>query len=125
MRAEKEEEGEVRKEEEKFGIRIIDRHPSQSRLAELGIRSWPKWGCPPGKFALKYDAEETCYIVKGKELGFRNLLNRRLPVLTGYLYTKGLVDNHSAIILIPPLLGHSVEVLCYSARDLWFSVGWP
>jgi len=65
MIAEKEEEGEVR-EEEKFGIRIIDRHPSQSRLAELGIRSWPKWGCPPGKFALKYDAEETCYIVKGK-----------------------------------------------------------
>lgn len=64
MIAEKEEEGEVR--EEKFGIRIIDRHPSQSRLAELGIRSWPKWGCPPGKFALKYDAEETCYIVKGK-----------------------------------------------------------
>lgn len=66
MSSEKEEEGEVRKEEEKFGIRIIDRHPSQSRLAELGIRSWPKWGCPPGKFALKYDAEETCYIVKGK-----------------------------------------------------------
>jgi hypothetical protein len=53
------------KVEEKYGIRI-ERRPSQSRLSGLDIRSWPKWGCPSGKFPLKFDAEETFYLVKGK-----------------------------------------------------------
>ncbi|KAK9293026.1 hypothetical protein L1049_021010 [Liquidambar formosana] len=44
----------------------VERNPSESRLAEVGIKSWPKWGCPPGKFTLKFDAEETCYLLKGK-----------------------------------------------------------
>ncbi|XP_031502960.1 uncharacterized protein LOC116266034 [Nymphaea colorata] len=44
----------------------IEHEPPDSRLSELGIRSWPKWGCPPGKFPLKFDAEETCYFLKGK-----------------------------------------------------------
>lgn len=25
-----------------------------------------RWGCPPGKYTLKFDAAETCYLVKGK-----------------------------------------------------------
>lgn len=25
-----------------------------------------RWGCSPGKYQLKFDAEETCYLVKGK-----------------------------------------------------------
>lgn len=25
-----------------------------------------RWGCPPGKFPLKFDAQETCYLLKGK-----------------------------------------------------------
>lgn len=25
-----------------------------------------RWGCSPGKYHLKYEAEEICYIVKGK-----------------------------------------------------------
>ncbi|KAK6911293.1 (S)-ureidoglycine aminohydrolase, cupin domain [Dillenia turbinata] len=45
---------------------IVEKNPSDSRLSELGIKSWPKWGCPPGKFTLKFDAEETCYLLKGK-----------------------------------------------------------
>ncbi|GAB4855801.1 hypothetical protein Ancab_024446 [Ancistrocladus abbreviatus] len=45
---------------------IVERNPPESRLSELGIKSWPKWGCPPGKITLKYDARETCYFVKGK-----------------------------------------------------------
>ncbi|TKY62291.1 hypothetical protein E2542_SST12147 [Spatholobus suberectus] len=45
---------------------IIERNPSQSRLAELNIKCWPKWGCSPGKYQLKFDAEETCYLLKGK-----------------------------------------------------------
>ncbi|XP_077249513.1 uncharacterized protein LOC143889216 [Tasmannia lanceolata] len=45
---------------------IVERNPSDQRLSELGIKSWPKWACPPGKFPLKFDAEETCYLLKGK-----------------------------------------------------------
>ncbi|EXB93134.1 hypothetical protein L484_024472 [Morus notabilis] len=45
---------------------IVESNPSSSRLSELGINSWPKWGCPPGKFILKFDASETCYLLKGK-----------------------------------------------------------
>ncbi|XP_010918968.1 uncharacterized protein [Elaeis guineensis] len=44
----------------------VERNPPEPRLLELGIKSWPKWGCPPGKFPLKYDAEETCYLLRGK-----------------------------------------------------------
>ncbi|ESQ54375.1 hypothetical protein EUTSA_v10026608mg [Eutrema salsugineum] len=45
---------------------IVEKNPSQARLDELNIKSWPKWGCSPGKYHLKYEAEEICYIVKGK-----------------------------------------------------------
>ncbi|RXI02458.1 hypothetical protein DVH24_030387 [Malus domestica] len=45
---------------------VVESNPSNSQLSELGINSWPKWGCPPGKYTLKFDAEETCYLVKGK-----------------------------------------------------------
>ncbi|GFZ05946.1 RmlC-like cupins superfamily protein [Actinidia rufa] len=45
---------------------IVESNPSKSRLTELGIKSWPKWGCPPGKYTLKFDAQQTCYFLKGK-----------------------------------------------------------
>ncbi|GER24996.1 RmlC-like cupins superfamily protein [Striga asiatica] len=44
----------------------VHKNPSQSQLSQLGIKSWPKWGCPPGKYQFKYDAQETCYLVRGK-----------------------------------------------------------
>ncbi|KAH0461767.1 hypothetical protein IEQ34_009342 [Dendrobium chrysotoxum] len=44
----------------------VERNPSPSRLSELQTKSWPKWGCPPGKYYLKFDAEEICYFLKGK-----------------------------------------------------------
>ncbi|KAK7258610.1 hypothetical protein RIF29_24191 [Crotalaria pallida] len=44
----------------------IENNPSKSRLSELGINSWPKWGCPPGKYMLKFNAQQTCYLLKGK-----------------------------------------------------------
>ncbi|CAD5193641.1 uncharacterized protein LOC135630944 [Musa acuminata AAA Group] len=44
----------------------VERNPPEARLLELGIKSWPKWGCPPGKFPLKFDAQETCYLLKGR-----------------------------------------------------------
>ncbi|KAG0486234.1 hypothetical protein HPP92_008329 [Vanilla planifolia] len=45
---------------------LVERDPPESRLAELGIKSWPKWGCPPGKFPLKFEAKQTSYLLKGK-----------------------------------------------------------
>ncbi|TQD87466.1 hypothetical protein C1H46_026978 [Malus baccata] len=45
---------------------IVERNPSESRLSQLDIKCWPKWGCSPGKYQLKFDAEETCYLLKGR-----------------------------------------------------------
>ncbi|KAK9756820.1 hypothetical protein RND81_01G122900 [Saponaria officinalis] len=45
---------------------IVEKCISETRLSELGVKSWPKWGCSPGKYKLRYEAKETCYIVKGK-----------------------------------------------------------
>ncbi|KAG0485117.1 hypothetical protein HPP92_009122 [Vanilla planifolia] len=44
----------------------VERNPPESRLAELGVRQWPKWGCPPSKFPWTYSAKETCYLLMGK-----------------------------------------------------------
>ncbi|GFP83001.1 hypothetical protein PHJA_000443200 [Phtheirospermum japonicum] len=45
---------------------IVQKNPSESQLSQLGIKSWPKWGCAPGKYQLKFDAQETCYLLRGK-----------------------------------------------------------
>ncbi|XP_043720103.1 uncharacterized protein LOC122667759 [Telopea speciosissima] len=50
---------------EKMGIKI-ERNPPETKLTHLGVRQWPKWGCPPSKFPWTYDAKETCYLLKGK-----------------------------------------------------------
>ncbi|KAF5792205.1 putative rmlC-like cupin domain superfamily, rmlC-like jelly roll protein [Helianthus annuus] len=50
---------------EKLGITIV-KNPPESKLTELGVRSWPKWGCDPSKFPWTYSAKETCYLLKGK-----------------------------------------------------------
>ncbi|KAL8230985.1 hypothetical protein R6Q57_000763 [Mikania cordata] len=50
---------------EKSGIKIV-KNPPESKLTDLGVRSWPKWGCPPSKFPWTYSAKETCYLLKGK-----------------------------------------------------------
>ncbi|KAK4767548.1 hypothetical protein SAY87_023499 [Trapa incisa] len=45
---------------------VVERNPPESKLSKLNIKCWPKWACPPGKYNLKFDAEETCYLLKGK-----------------------------------------------------------
>ncbi|XP_025888856.1 uncharacterized protein [Solanum lycopersicum] len=45
---------------------IVYNNPSEAQLSELGIKSWPKWACSPGKYKLKFDAEETSYLLRGK-----------------------------------------------------------
>ncbi|PIN01576.1 hypothetical protein CDL12_25915 [Handroanthus impetiginosus] len=52
-------------ETEKLGIKIVQ-NPPESKLADLGVRSWPKWGCPPSKFPWTYSSKETCYLLEGK-----------------------------------------------------------
>lgn len=44
----------------------VEKNPPEARLLQLGIKSWPKWGCSPGKFPLKFDARLTCYLLKGR-----------------------------------------------------------
>ncbi|KAI4329847.1 hypothetical protein MLD38_028187 [Melastoma candidum] len=50
---------------------VVESNPPESRLADLNIKCWPKWGCPPGKYQLRYDAEETCYLIRGKVKAYR------------------------------------------------------
>ncbi|XP_027366725.1 uncharacterized protein LOC113872996 [Abrus precatorius] len=50
---------------EKLGIKI-ERNPPESKLTQLGVKQWPKWGCPPSKFPWTYEAKETCYLLEGK-----------------------------------------------------------
>ncbi|XP_073116065.1 uncharacterized protein [Elaeis guineensis] len=52
-------------ETEKLGIKV-ERNPPESKLAELGVRRWPKWGCDPSKFPWTYTSKETCYLLEGK-----------------------------------------------------------
>ncbi|XP_015881743.1 uncharacterized protein LOC107417641 [Ziziphus jujuba] len=50
---------------EKLGIKI-QKNPPESKLTQLGVRNWPKWGCPPSKFPWTYEAKETCFLLEGK-----------------------------------------------------------
>ncbi|PWA42044.1 rmlC-like jelly roll fold protein [Artemisia annua] len=50
---------------EKLGIKIV-KNPPEEKLTGLGVRSWPKWGCPPSKFPWTYSSKETCFLLKGK-----------------------------------------------------------
>ncbi|OMO74568.1 hypothetical protein CCACVL1_16601 [Corchorus capsularis] len=50
---------------EKLGIKV-EKNPDESKLSQLGVRQWPKWGCPPSKFPWTYEAKETCYLLEGK-----------------------------------------------------------
>ena len=40
--------------------------PSQERLKEMGISSWPIWEKEASKFDWYYSDQETCYLLKGK-----------------------------------------------------------
>ncbi|CAN8246644.1 unnamed protein product [Cochlearia groenlandica] len=53
------------KSTEKLGI-FVEKNPPESKLTQLGVRNWPKWGCPPSKFPWTYNAKETCYLLQGK-----------------------------------------------------------
>ncbi|KAK4570588.1 hypothetical protein RGQ29_029458 [Quercus rubra] len=50
---------------EKFGVKI-QKNPPESKLTELGVRTWPKWGCGPSKFPWEFTATETMFLLDGK-----------------------------------------------------------
>jgi uncharacterized cupin superfamily protein len=43
----------------------IERHPSEQRLNELGVRHWPTWSKAPSEFPWVYDDSETCFFLSG------------------------------------------------------------
>ncbi|KAE9612046.1 putative rmlC-like jelly roll protein [Lupinus albus] len=76
---------------EKSGIKI-QRNPPESKLTELGVRQWPKWGCPPSKFPWTYEAKEICYILEGKVKVTPNGANESVEIGAGDLvvFPKGM-----------------------------------
>ncbi|KAJ1696467.1 hypothetical protein LUZ63_004979 [Rhynchospora breviuscula] len=50
---------------EKLGV-IVEKNPPESRLTELGVRQWPKWGGGPGKIPYTFSTKEVCYLLQGK-----------------------------------------------------------
>ncbi len=43
----------------------VEKGPPESRLAALGVRSWPIWTKEPSTFPWTYDESETCYFLEG------------------------------------------------------------
>jgi uncharacterized cupin superfamily protein len=43
----------------------IERQPTQEKLKELGISSWPIWTKEVSEFPWTYDEPETCYFLEG------------------------------------------------------------
>ena len=43
----------------------IERDPSEERLGELDVQSWPIWTKEESEFPWTYDETETCYFLEG------------------------------------------------------------
>lgn len=43
----------------------VEKAAPESRLADLGVRSWPIWTKDPSTFPWTYDESETCYFLEG------------------------------------------------------------
>ena len=50
----------------KVNLEIQVEQPSAEKLKELGVSSWPIWGCEPSAFPWHYGEQETCYLLEGK-----------------------------------------------------------
>lgn len=44
---------------------IVEHNPDQSRLDELGVKSWPIWTKEESRFPWNYDESEICYFLDG------------------------------------------------------------
>ncbi|XP_068651048.1 uncharacterized protein [Aristolochia californica] len=52
----------------KIGMRKNERQERMHDRAKVveSLRRISRWGCPSGKFSLKFDTQETCYLLKGR-----------------------------------------------------------
>jgi uncharacterized protein len=44
----------------------VEHHPDDTRLAELGVSSWPTWSKEVSKFPWTYSEQEIAYILEGE-----------------------------------------------------------
>lgn len=47
-------------------MQIKKEKPSQKKLEELKVISWPIWTKEPSTFDWHYDDQETCYLLEGE-----------------------------------------------------------
>lgn len=45
---------------------IIENNPSEAKLAEMGIKSWPIWEKEASEFPWEYADRETCFLLEGE-----------------------------------------------------------
>ena len=45
---------------------IVERSPTNERLAELGVFGWPIWEKEASEFPWHYGEKETCYLLDGE-----------------------------------------------------------
>jgi uncharacterized protein len=43
----------------------VESAPSEGRLVELGVRTWPVWTKEISTFSWRYDEPETCFFLEG------------------------------------------------------------
>jgi len=44
---------------------MVEHHPTQERLNELGVSHWPIWTKEASEFPWSYDERERCYFLEG------------------------------------------------------------
>jgi uncharacterized cupin superfamily protein len=45
---------------------VVEHNPSEEKLKELGVASWPTWEKEVSKFPLVFDGQETAYVLEGE-----------------------------------------------------------
>ena len=45
---------------------IVEHSPSETRLNELGVKSWPTWSKEVSKFPWSYSEQEIAYVLEGE-----------------------------------------------------------
>jgi len=45
---------------------IVEHSPSETRLNELGVKSWPTWSKEVSKFPWSYREQEIAYVLEGE-----------------------------------------------------------
>ena len=44
---------------------VVEQRPDPSRLAQLGVFTWPIWEKEVSEVPWRYDEKETCYLLEG------------------------------------------------------------